>query len=57
MLLTARLTAVQGYLYAAIGIAVCFLTGYAASLLAPTPETKVDGLTVFTLLARKRTSR
>ncbi|MDZ7620442.1 MAG: sodium:solute symporter, partial [Patescibacteria group bacterium] len=53
MLLTARWTAVQGYLYAAIGIAVCFLTGYAASLLAPAPGKKVDGLTVFTLRDRR----
>ncbi len=49
MLLTARWTAVQGYLYAAVGISVCFITGYAASLLTPSPGEKTNGLTIYTL--------
>jgi len=52
MLVVARLTAVQGFLYAALGIAVCFLTGYAASFLARAPGTEVDGLTVYTRIRR-----
>ncbi len=49
MLLVSQYTAVQAYLYAAVGIGVCFATGYAASLLAPAPGSRVDGLTVYTL--------
>ncbi|MDY0165137.1 MAG: sodium:solute symporter [Thermoguttaceae bacterium] len=52
MLLVARLTAVQGFLYAAIGIGTCFVTGYAASLLTRAPGSEVDGLTVYTLARR-----
>ncbi len=54
MLAVARLSAVQGYLYAAVGIGVCFFTGYAASLLAPAPGSEVEGLTVYTLGKRPR---
>ncbi len=55
MLAVARLTSVQGYVYAALGIGVCFLTGYAASFLAPAPGRQVDGLTVYTLGKRTKT--
>jgi solute:Na+ symporter, SSS family len=40
-------TAIHGYLYAAIGIAVCFVVGYAASRLWPAPA-DIRGLTIHT---------
>ena len=54
MLLVAQFTAVQGFLYAAIGIATCFVTGYAASRLTPSASPAADGLTIFTLRRRER---
>jgi len=43
-----RLTAIQGYFYAAIGIAACFAVGWGISLLGPPPPARcVDGLTVW----------
>jgi Na+/proline symporter len=40
------LTRISGYLYAAIGIATCFLVGYVASRCIPTQAKPLDGLTV-----------
>jgi solute:Na+ symporter, SSS family len=40
---------INGYLYAAIGIAVCFITGYGLSLLAPAADRDLRGLTLHTL--------
>jgi SSS family transporter len=42
-------TPVHFYLYAAIGIAGCFLVGYLASLISPAPTRSLDGLTIFTI--------
>ena len=51
----AVLSAVQQFtdthllLYAAVGVAASFLTGYAASLLLPAPQHAIQGLTIYTL--------
>jgi len=39
-------TRINGYLYAAIGIAICFSLGYLLSLLAPPQNKSLDGLTI-----------
>ena len=45
-------TQVSGYLFAAIGIATCFVVGYTASLLLPAPPQSLDGLTIHTMIRR-----
>ncbi|MEM9186383.1 MAG: sodium/solute symporter [Planctomycetota bacterium] len=40
---------INGFLYATIGIAICFTVGYAASLLTPPPEGGLEGLTLSTI--------
>jgi Na+/proline symporter len=47
--LVQRYTNLNLLLYAFVGIAVCYLVGYAASLLFPAPSKSIDGLTIFTL--------
>lgn len=42
-------TRINGYLYAAIGITVCFVLGYLLSLVAPAPRQSLDGLTIHTM--------
>ena len=42
-------TRINGYLYAAIGIASCFAIGLLASAILPRGEESVDGLTIHTL--------
>jgi solute:Na+ symporter, SSS family len=42
-------THINGYLFAAIGIATCFTVGYAASLLLPAQPQSLDGLTIHTM--------
>ena len=44
-----RYSDINGYLYAAIGLAVCFVVGYAVSLVFPGNTDKLAGMTVFTL--------
>ena len=41
-------TKVNGYLYTAIGIATCVLTGYAASVIRVGKDRDLAGLTIFT---------
>jgi len=54
MILVARFTDIQGYLYALIGIGVCFVVGYLASLpSAPPAPGAVDGLTIHSLRGRR----
>jgi len=38
---------VNGYLYAFIGIAVCYIVGYFASLVIPSKAKSLTGLTLF----------
>ena len=45
-----RYTAVNGYLYSAVGITVCFLAGYVASLAGPATQRDLTGLTLHTRL-------
>ncbi len=40
---------VNGYLFTAVGITSCFVTGYLASLVIPAEKTDLAGLTVYTL--------
>ncbi len=42
-------TGTHFYLYAFIGIAVCFFTGYFISLIFPADSKSIDGLTVYTI--------
>jgi SSS family transporter len=44
-------TQINGYLYAAIGITVCFLSAYLISLASPASPKSIQGLTVHTLTA------
>ena len=44
-----RYTSVNGYLYTASGIGVCFGVGYLASLLVARPSHDLTGLTIYTL--------
>ncbi|MFG0261865.1 MAG: sodium:solute symporter, partial [Novipirellula sp. JB048] len=44
-----RFTAVNGYLYTAVGITVCFIVGYLASLLFPPSSKDLEGLTIYDL--------
>jgi SSS family transporter len=39
---------INGYLYAAIGITTCFVVGLIASVLLPSREKSLDGLTIYT---------
>jgi len=48
VLLVERFTRINGYLYAAIGIAGCFLIGYLASLVIRVPSKDLTGLTIYT---------
>ena len=48
MLCTWQLTSINGYLYTALGIVSCFVTGYAISLLTPPPKHDLKGLTLHT---------
>ncbi len=41
-------TSVNGYLYTAIGITVCFVVGYLVSLLLPDKPRDLNGLTIYT---------
>ncbi len=43
------LTDISGYLYAAIGIATCFVVGLALSFLLPSRKPLADGLTIHTM--------
>jgi len=45
----AALEAVHAILYAAVGVASCFLIGYLLSLVIPGARRDLDGLTIFTL--------
>ena len=45
-------TAINGYLYPAIGITVCVVVGYFASLCAPALSRDLQGLTIHTLESR-----
>ena len=40
---------INGYLYAAMGITTCVVVGLLASLLLPSKEKSLDGLTVYTV--------
>ena len=40
---------ISGYLYAAIGIATCFVAGIVASLLLPSKKKSIEGLTVYSM--------
>jgi ABC-type branched-subunit amino acid transport system permease subunit len=42
------LSRINGYLYTAIGIAVCFVVGWLASQVLPADRRDLTGLTVFT---------
>jgi SSS family solute:Na+ symporter len=42
-------TRLHFFLYAAIGIAGCFLLGYLVSLMLPAPKKTLDGLTIYTI--------
>ncbi len=42
-------TRINGYLYAAIGIAVCFAIGYTLSLLIPLKQKPLAGLTIYSV--------
>lgn len=42
-------TRLHFFLYAAIGIAGCFLLGYLFSLMLPAPKKTLDGLTIYTI--------
>lgn len=44
----------ESYLYAAIGIAVCFAIGYTLSLLVPLKQKSLAGLTIYRSLAMGR---
>ncbi len=47
-------TQISGYLYAAIGITVCFVSAYLVSLISPASRKPVQGLTIHTLRGRDR---
>lgn len=40
-------TQINGYIYATIGISVCFVVGYAASFILPGDNKSTEGLTIF----------
>ena len=42
-------TQINGYLYAFIGISTCFVVGYIVSLVIPTRQKSLQGLTVYTI--------
>jgi len=42
-------TQINGYLFAAIGITVCCIVGYTASLFLPAKPSSFDGLTIHTM--------
>ena len=44
-------TKINGYLYTVSGITICFLVGYAVSLVAGKPPKSIDGLTVYDMNA------
>jgi hypothetical protein len=44
-----KYTSINGYPYTATGIAVCFLVGYAVSLVVPAQQRDLTGLTVYTM--------
>ena len=44
-----KYSSLSGFLYTAIGIASCFVVGYLVSLLVPTRQRDLTGLTVYTL--------
>lgn len=47
-------TPINGYLYTAIGIGVCFVVGYGVSLLGPArKENELAGLTIYTMTGQK----
>lgn len=47
-------TPINGYLYTAIGIGVCFVVGYGVSLLGPArKENELAGLTIYTMTGKK----
>ena len=50
MYLVWQYTAINGYLYTAIGITVCFVVGYCVSLVTGVSRRDLDGLTIYTLL-------
>ncbi|MGI9472022.1 MAG: sodium:solute symporter family transporter [Rubripirellula sp.] len=52
MYLVWKYTSINGYLYTAIGISVCFVVGYAVSLGVPAPRRDLTGLTIYTLFDR-----
>ena len=43
-----KYTSVNGYLYTASGIATCFVIGYAASMVIPSRQNDLEGLTIYT---------
>jgi SSS family transporter len=49
MLLMPIYTSINGYLYAFIGIGTCFVVGYLASIVIPSPSGSIEGLTIHTV--------
>jgi len=43
-----KYTETHGFLYAGVGIATCFSVGYLASLVLPTPQKTLRGVTIYT---------
>ncbi len=54
LFLAQRFTALHFYMYAAVGIMACFVIGYAASILIPSREKDITGLTIHTVLKARR---
>lgn len=52
LFLVQRYTAVHFFLYAGIGIVVCVIAGYVASILIPGKTKSLEGLTIFTMKKR-----
>lgn len=44
-----KYTSINGYLYTISGIAICFVVGYLVSLLVPTSDKDIQGLTIYDL--------
>ena len=49
-----KFTRVNGYIYAAVGIATCFVSGYIASLVLPSRQLDLSNLTLFTMQREER---
>jgi ammonia channel protein AmtB len=53
LLLVQRYTRVHFFLYAAVGVLTCLVTGYLASLLIPSARRSLAGLTIYTSTSRR----